>query len=135
MKIVKKVDLDIYPVSVIFCVGEEKNEIIKELDKFGIYYSTDDYDCMVEGLDLAGFTYQLDEPHEEGGKKKRTVFVQYQQKKSTNDYWRKVLAHETLHLTHSILDFIGQEAVPFDDDEILVYLFDYLFGKGLEITS
>ena len=129
-----KIDLDVYPVSVIFFVGAEKNDIIKELDNLDIYYTTDDYDCIVEGLEIKGFCYKLDERHQEKGDRKRAVFILWQAQRSTTDEWRITLAHETLHLTHYILEDSGQEAVPFDDDEILVYLFDYLYRRGLEST-
>ena len=133
MKIVKKIKLELYPGYLAILVGADKSKIKGALNRLGIPITLEETNEFVVDSQDKGFTAKLDYVFDDNGYE-RVVFLLWLRQKPTDNRWLAVLAHECLHLAHYVFDHIGQEAIPFDDDEVHVYLFEYIFEKVLDIV-
>ena len=133
MKIVKKIRLELYPCYLAILVGANKSEIKGALNRLGIPITSDETNEFIIEPQDKGFTAKLDYVFNDN-EYERAVFLIWLRQKPTNKLWLSIVAHECLHLTHYVFEHIGQSAIPFDDDEVHVYLFDYIFEKVLDIV-
>lgn len=129
----KLVRLSVYPFFLVVLVGKDKGEIKPALNRLGIPITTDEVNEFVTDPQDKGLTIKLDYVFNDKGYE-RAIFLIWLRQKPTNNRWLAIVAHECLHITHKIFEHIGQDAIPFDDDEVHVYFFDYIFEKVLDIV-
>lgn len=125
--------LEVYPFFLVVLVGKDKGEIQPTLQKLDIPITTEEVNDFIQDPQDKGFSIKLDYVFDDDGYE-RSVFLIWLRQRPTNNQWFSITAHESLHITHQILHHIGQETIPFDDDEVMVYLFDYIFEKVLDIA-
>ena len=130
---IKKLLLEVYPFYLVIAVGKDRAEMLKKLARMGVELTEDEKTELTEDPHDKGFAIKLGTPHVEKGYE-RSVFLLWVRQKPTTNRWLAIVAHECLHIAHQILAHIGQEHIAFDDDEVEVYLFDYIFEKVLGVV-
>ena len=129
----KLIRLSVYPFFLVVLVGKDKCDIKLSLNRIGIPITTDEVNEFVTDPQDKAFAAKLDYTFTDNGYE-RAIFFIWLRQRPTNNRWLAIVAHECLHVTHKIFCHIGQDAIPFDDDEVHVYLFDYIFEKVLDIV-
>ena len=119
----KKLERTIYPCTVYFCQGGTVSEIKTKMKRLGLV--PDDVE-MRRGEQL-GWTLKMTD------KKNRFSVLIWIKSAKRNPQDISIIAHECLHATYAIFQYVGLDgAVRNDDQEVHSYLLDYLMKEALE---
>jgi hypothetical protein len=124
----KKVERTIYPADIYFVQGGTPKELAKKLRRLRLRPDEDIEKKAKERGQALGWTLKMT-THD--GKFAILVWVKGC-KRNARDVC--IVAHECLHATYYIFEYIGQRhgAVCYEDQECHTYLHDYLVRKALD---
>jgi hypothetical protein len=134
MEIAKKILLKVYPFYLVVLVGKDHTKIRATLARMGISLTNEEWSEFIQSFTDKGFSAPLDFNIDDDGYE-RAVFLLWLRQTPKNNRWMTIVRHECQHITNMIFDHIGQQTIPFDDDEVETYANDYIFETVLDILN